>query len=794
MIKAFFSSQLIEAVGWALLHSLWQGVILAVVLGLLLLFLRKFSSQTRYIIIALFMALFTATLPLNIIRQYKPALEVNTTVRTNNKAEVLPGKVFSPPVREKVRVSENSTAISVQNRFSSYFERHLPLLVTLWLMGIFVLLLRYLGQLVFVQRLKHYGAVPFPDKWNDLICKLEKQLKITTKVRYVESLRVASPLTIGWLKPVILFPIGLAARLSTAEVEVILLHELAHIKRHDYFFNVLQSLITILLFYHPAAHWMSGLLDEERENCCDDLVVELTGQQEKYASTLIHLQEQKFKTMKPVLSFTGKKSFFSGRILRLVNNSFPAANRFREGFVTAIILVGGLSFLAAAGVKTPAKVNSASVINQSSPSENDTEKVDLFIKAIDDEDEKLFGYLLKQGVDINGRSSEGWTPLGYAAAENRLEYVKKLLDKGALVNPPATDQHPPLLAAAAEGHLEVVKLLVERGAKTDTRISNETALLVAAREGHSEVVRFLMPLSPKLSATERVGMLITAMDEDKPELFEYWIDQGADINSTSQEGWTPLGFAAEEGHLKYVKLLLARGAKMNNPASDEQMPLLAASGEGHLSTVKTLLEAGATLEATSQKGTTALAMAAREGHLEVVEFLLAKKANPNKANQEGWTALHFVASEGHTSVMNRLIAAGANIELPVTTEYINWNNGEGRRVIMQGWTPLLIAIEEEQVENVKALLAARANVNVPVGKTVYVLEGNYKDDQNTTGKLLYEATCWTPLMEAKEKQNVALVKLLLASGADKKTQTKEGISAGSIAEKLGNKEILQLLR
>jgi ankyrin repeat protein/beta-lactamase regulating signal transducer with metallopeptidase domain len=828
MIPDFFSSPLVAAIGWALLHSLWQGTLLAVVLGLLLVLLRQFSSQTRYVIIGLFMALFAATLPLNITRLYEPAPVVPVAIMANEKIYSAPVKSYSSSRPNQVAVPESNLAASIRNKFIPYFEKHLPLLVMLWLMGILALLLRYLGQLIYVQRLKHYGVAPFPAKWQETCARLEKQLQLSKKVKYLESLRVSTPLTIGWLKPVVLFPIGLAARLSPAEVEVILLHELAHIKRNDYFFNVLQSLATILFFYHPATHWMARLLDEERENCCDDLVVELTGQQDQYASTLIYLQEQKFKTMKTALAITGKKSSFSSRIMRLINQSFPSVNRFREGFVTALILVGGLTFLTAASVKTtPVAAPPITLVQasekESTPAEaapkfknktqepkeptasqaraqltnqsdNDAEKVDLLIKAIDDEDEKLFAYLMKQGVNINGTGSDGQTPLGYAAAEGRLEYVKLLLEKGAKATQRNNDQHTPLEAAAAENHLDVVKLLLDRGIYTDKSAEIKKAFSLAAHEGHLDIVQFLQPLNPKITAEEKVGFLITAIDEDQTELFNFWLKQGADINGTNKDGWTPLGFAAEEGRTKFLKILIDRGAKINYPLDDDRHPFLAAAREGQLDAVEVLVTAGAQVETISEDGTTALGMAAREGQLDVVNYLLTKGAKPNKANNNGWTSLHYSASEGQINVMKRLLAAGANIELPVSTTSHNWNNREGRRIIMRGWTPLMLAIEEQHLESTKALLEARANVNVKVEKTVYTLEGDWQNKNTQAGQLLYTATNWTPLMEAVEKQNLPLVKLLLEKGADKKAQTKEGISARAIAEKLGNKEILQLVQ
>jgi ankyrin repeat protein len=800
MIYKLLPTQLIEAIGWSLLHSLWQGTLLAMVLALLLILLRTFSSQTRYLIIILFMGLFVATLPTNLYHLYKPTTNLAEGV-TENTATSLGSGQFSSASKEsagsdkinKGRVGATTMA-HLSQQFTAYFDRHLPLLVTGWLMGIVLLLLRFLGQLIYLQRLKHYSALPFPAQWNPMLERIEQLMKISRPVRYLESLSFTTPLTIGWLKPVVLFPVGLLTKLSSMEIEVILLHELAHIKRHDYPIHILQSLANILLFYHPVTYWMSNLANQEREHCCDEMVVALTGERESYATTLIHLQEQNLQHMKTTLSISGTRSSFSGRIMRVLNHSFASANRFREGFATAFMLIAGLSLLMAAGMKTVPKPSSKILVVQTSLNKADTEKVDLLIKAIDEEDEKLFNYLLKQGVDVNGSSSEGWTPLGYAAAEGRLTYVKLLLEKGAKVNLSVDDRHTPLQAAAAEGHLEVVKLLLEQGAALDAQIDKQTALSLAAREGHMEIVRFLLPKSPKLTQQQKVDLLLSAIDENQEELFEYWISQGADINGIGEGGWTPLGFASQEGRLTFVKSLIAKGAKINYPSGDDRMPYLAAAGEGKLAVVEVLLEAGWEVDQSSANGTTALSMAAREGHGKVVDHLLSKGANVNKANSEGWTALHFATAEGHAQLMKKLIAAGAKLELPISSEWTNISMREGRRVIMSGWTPLMLAIEEEKLEATQVLLDAGANINVGVDKTVYALEGDWEEQKATRGKLLYVASGWTPLMEAVEKQNLPLVKLLLSRGADKNAVTKQGMSVKSIAQEKGNKEIMGLVQ
>ena len=528
MIDAFFSPNIVQAIGWSLLHSLWQGTLLAIVLAGLLLLMPKFSADTRYLIIAMFMALFVATIPINFVRQYEPVV--------NLPVESMDGVYTSPNTSNHAFSSENvkdadNIAGAASNRFANYFEQHLPLLVTLWLLGMLIFLLRYLGQLVYVQRLKHHGVRSFPSQWNEIIDKLEQQLKISMRVRYFESLRISTPMTIGWLKPVVLFPVGLVARLTPAEVEFILLHELAHIKRNDYLINILQSLVTILLFFHPAAWWMSRLLHQERENCCDDLVVRLSGQRNSYASTLINLQEQKLKTMKTSLAITGTKSGFSQRILRLLNDSIPSANRFREGFVTALVLIAGVSFLAATGIKTAPSPSSGLMILEENSEGKD--KVDMLIQAIDEEDEQLFQSLLDQGVAIDGVGSEGWNPLCFAAAEGRLHFAGLLLDAGADVDYRLIHDGTQLIIAARRGDLRMVALLLESGADVNRSSPGDgNPLIMAAAHGHAEIVTLL-------------------------------VEHGADVDAIVEGDETPLINAARNGHLSIVKYLVSQGADVN---------------------------------------------------------------------------------------------------------------------------------------------------------------------------------------------------------------------------------------
>ncbi len=473
MTELFFTQSVMRALGWSLLHTLWQGALLVIVLAVLLVGMRTFSSATRYLVIALGMALLAATLPVNFIRQYQPA----PTLAAASGAGTAAYQPVTPALATNGQASSpDGLTEGVSRFFGSYFEPHLPLLATLWLLGILILLLRYLGQVAYLERLKSYKVQPFAPDWNQTIHRWESRLKVSRRVRYVESLHISSPMTIGWLKPVILFPIGLVARLTPQEVEFILLHELAHIKRNDYLVNVLQSLVSILLFYHPAAWWLSRQLAQEREKCCDDLVVLHLGQPTQYASTLIGLQEQRLKTPKPALALTGTRSGFSGRILRLLDEAAPATSRFREGFVTALVVIAGLGFLGATGNKAdrvtmPVADGSAAERNvpetaiRSLPGSGTP-----LIVACQNGDLQAAKLLLEGGVDVNQSSPGDGNPLIMAAAHGHMPLVVLLVEHGADVNATVEGDETPLINAAGKGHLQIVKYLIAQGADVNLSV------------------------------------------------------------------------------------------------------------------------------------------------------------------------------------------------------------------------------------------------------------------------------------------------------------------------------------
>jgi GWxTD domain-containing protein len=134
---------------------------------------------------------------------------------------------------------------------------------------------------------------------------LEKRIGLSQPVRWFESALVEAPIVLGWLRPVLLTPVGMLTGMPVSQVESILLHELAHLYRRDPLVNLLQTAVESLLFYHPAVWWVSGVIRQEREHCCDDLVVALQGNARDYARALLTLEEQRATRLEPALAANG---------------------------------------------------------------------------------------------------------------------------------------------------------------------------------------------------------------------------------------------------------------------------------------------------------------------------------------------------------------------------------------------------------------------------------------------------------------------------------------------------------
>jgi beta-lactamase regulating signal transducer with metallopeptidase domain len=306
-----------QAIGWALLHFLWQGTLVALLTAITLVFLRRSAADVRYVVSAVALSVMLTLPAVTAVQVWRsspdsPAMSAGPKAGTSGIGSVdlqVSPAAGSPfvgsaglPWPEQSRRQAGQTGTAGLN---IPLDPWLPVIVLAWLCGVVVLSLRLISGWLWVQRMKTHGTQPARDGWQVIAARLARRLHITRGVTLLESRHVDVPTVIGWIRPVILLPMTALSGLAPHQLEAILAHELAHIRRHDYLVNLLQTLVETLLFYHPAVWWLSRRIRVERENCCDDLAVSLCGDPFLYAQALADLEERRGGRPELALAATG---------------------------------------------------------------------------------------------------------------------------------------------------------------------------------------------------------------------------------------------------------------------------------------------------------------------------------------------------------------------------------------------------------------------------------------------------------------------------------------------------------
>ncbi|HEV3024315.1 MAG TPA: M56 family metallopeptidase, partial [Pirellulales bacterium] len=355
----------IERVGIALVHSLWQGALVGLLLLIALVMLRRCRAQARYL--ACCLALVTTlllpactffALPADRIASpttddpVGPSFVTSAAAALEAAASLLPPELSGETaerIADKAEEPEMSTSVAPRTPdrtgwLSAPAERLLWAMVAAWSVGVILLSCRVLGGYVLAWRLTRRLVVPLDDVWRARLRQLARRLEINKSIEIWQSAAVEVPAVVGCFRPVILLPIGMLTGLSVAHVESILAHELAHIRRHDFLVNAVQSLIETLLFYHPCVWWISARIRDERELCCDETAVEVCGDALVYARALTGLEELR-PPARLAMALSGGGPLL-GRIRRMVGQ--PRASDVVGGWLTgslAIVLplfVGGV--------------------------------------------------------------------------------------------------------------------------------------------------------------------------------------------------------------------------------------------------------------------------------------------------------------------------------------------------------------------------------------------------------------------------------------------------------------------
>ena len=322
-----------SALGWALVHFLWQGAALALLLALGLALTRTAAAHTRYTLSLLTLGgMLILPLATGIgLYNRRDAAPAPTTTTSLAAPATDPSPSPSPSSAADADRGVTRQPLAGGDRvpgIRDLLTPALPWLVIAWVIGVVAFSVRLGHGWRSARRLRTTGTRRAAASLQQTLSRLAARMRVSRPVQLVESMLVEVPAVIGWMRPVILVPASALTGLTPQQLEVLLAHELAHVRRHDYVVNLVQCAIETLLFYHPAVWWVSRRVRDERENCCDDLVVELCGDRRLYAAALVEMERLRPPPPAvPRLALAASGGSLLNRVRRLVGAPPETAGR-----------------------------------------------------------------------------------------------------------------------------------------------------------------------------------------------------------------------------------------------------------------------------------------------------------------------------------------------------------------------------------------------------------------------------------------------------------------------------------
>jgi len=322
------SPEWLEALGWTLLHFVWQGAALAALFAVANTVCQQ--ATTRYALAVITLGLMMAApvitfTELTQTQQRDPAVKYGAQGAFASAEKPVQGvsvaaRLGAPPPE----VPQRQPAVI--------------LFVEAWFLGVLLLSLRTAGGLLLIEKMRRSEIKPVRRELFAKCQVLQREMGLERVIRYCECLRLDAPAVLGWFRPVVLLPARALTGLSEEQLEMVIAHELAHVRRLDCFVNLFQIGVETLLFYHPAVWWVSQRIRIEREHCCDDEAVALCGNAVTYARALTLMEE--WRTA-PSLMMAANRSPLSQRVVRLLGLDGPAAKFRVAGMAFGVVCLAG---------------------------------------------------------------------------------------------------------------------------------------------------------------------------------------------------------------------------------------------------------------------------------------------------------------------------------------------------------------------------------------------------------------------------------------------------------------------
>jgi beta-lactamase regulating signal transducer with metallopeptidase domain len=329
-------TQLPQAIAWTLIHFCWQAAAIAVAFRLISAAIVRRSSQVRYLVAlsSLLLMIGAAVITFAWEMRSNAAAPSITATAENLRASF---------VADFPRSTAPGLLVATQQQAGAHvtIASLLPWIDGLWLAGVFALSLRSLGGWWYLRRLRLAATVEAPASVIDAFQRISQALGLNRDIALRLSTAIDSPMTMGTLRAIVLLPLSAVTLLGPDELEVVLAHELAHVRRADFFWNILQTIAETLFFFHPAVWWLNARIRHERELCCDDLALKVCPNPIVYAHALVHLEEQRSRHLRLAMALDGHQSHATllSRIARILGEPMTRipSHRFRPFSLAAAI-------------------------------------------------------------------------------------------------------------------------------------------------------------------------------------------------------------------------------------------------------------------------------------------------------------------------------------------------------------------------------------------------------------------------------------------------------------------------
>ncbi len=351
----------IQAIAWTLIHFCWQAAAVAVLYRLISMAFARKTSQTRYVLAVSALLLMLACACATFAWELRSGAAASSALATSGSADQ-----SAIPTGEFPRTMMPGFAAAQTQVYSPSLANMLLWIDGFWIMGVVVLSLRSIGGWWLITRLRTSASIQAPAAVRASFQRLSAAMGLRRPVLLRVSSAISGPMTVGALRALVLLPITAATSLSPEELEVVLAHELAHIRRADFLWNLMQTFAETLFFFHPAVWWISGHIRHERELCCDDLALRFCPNPVVYAHALYRLEEQRTRQWRFAMALDGHQSpqTLRMRISRILGE--PVTNMNSRN-VRPFSLAAGFAALVVLLLPVPQLLASLSPASQAAP-------------------------------------------------------------------------------------------------------------------------------------------------------------------------------------------------------------------------------------------------------------------------------------------------------------------------------------------------------------------------------------------------------------------------------------------